>query len=97
MPQLDVHRVVGSQDRWVVNPMFTPVNIVGSGDVWIVEGRFRYPDGTVYAGVKHLELRDGQVDHETTYWAAPFPAPEWRREWVEVGPAPGDEGGVTGK
>lgn len=87
MPQYDVDRVVGSDDRWVASPLFTPIKIMGSGDAWMVEGRFSYPNGEVYLGVKHLELRDGRVRHETTYWAPPFPAPEWRRRWVELDPA----------
>ena len=29
-----------------------------------------------------MELRDGLVYHETTYWAAPFEAPDWRAPWV---------------
>ena len=84
MPQYDIHRVVGTEDRWVASPLFAPVRIVGSGDAWMVEGRFRYPNGETYIGVKHLELRDGRVSHETTYWAQRFPAPAWRRQWVEV-------------
>ena len=88
MPELRVDRVVGSDDRWVLGPTFTPVKILGSGDVWAVEGRFRYPNGDTYVGVKHLELRDGRVVHETTYWAAPFPPPDWRRQWVELGSPP---------
>ena len=84
MPQYDVDRVVGSDDRWVMTPVFTPVRILGSGDAWMVEGRFQYPNNETYVGVKHLEFRDGRVWHETTYWAAPFEAPEWRRRWVEL-------------
>ena len=30
-----------------------------------------------------LELRDGKIWRETTYWAEPFDAPAWRRQWVE--------------
>ena len=84
MPQYDIERVVGSEDRWVASPLFTPVRIVGSGDAWMVEGRFRYPNGETYIGVKHLELHNGRVRHETTYWAQRFPPPAWRRQWVEL-------------
>jgi hypothetical protein len=93
MPHVDVDRVVGSDDRWVLGPLFTPVKIIGSGDVWVVEGRYRYPNGDVFVGVKHLELRDGRVAHETTYWAAPFEAPAWRRQWVELDATPGNDRG----
>src|SRR4051794_6009624 len=84
MPAYDVDRVVGSEDRWTMSALFTPIRVIGSGDVWAVEGTFQYPNGDLYMGVKHLELRDGRVAHETTYWAAPFEAAEWRREWVEI-------------
>jgi len=84
MAELDIERVVGSDDRWTVSPLFTPVKVLGSGEFWAMEGRFRYPNGEEYVGVKHLELRDGRVVHETTYWAAPFAAPAWRRPWVEL-------------
>jgi SnoaL-like protein len=93
MPQYDIHRVVGSEDRWVASPLFTPVKIIGSGDAWMVEGLFRYPNGETYIGIKHLELHDGRVAHETTYWAPSFEAPEWRRAWVELDAVEADQGG----
>jgi hypothetical protein len=30
-----------------------------------------------------LELRDGKIWRETTYWAEPFEAPEWRSKFVD--------------
>jgi hypothetical protein len=26
---------------------------------------------------------DGKIAHQTDYFANPFPAPEWRKKWVE--------------
>ena len=30
-----------------------------------------------------LEIRDGKVARETDYFSQPFPAPQWRAQWVE--------------
>ena len=55
----------------------------GEGDHWVVQGTSRYPDGTDYHIVAILELRDGKIFRETDYFGPSFPAPEWRRQWVE--------------
>ena len=34
--------------------------------------------------VSIVEIKDGKVIRETTYWAPPFEAPAWRRPWVQV-------------
>lgn len=57
--------------------------ISGEGDHWVVEAMSRYPDGTDYHVVAILELRDGKVAHETDYFGPSYPAPDWRRQWVE--------------
>lgn len=57
--------------------------ITGEGDHWVAEGKGSYPDGTEYHVVAVLEFRDGKVVHETDYFGPSYPAPEWRREWVE--------------
>jgi hypothetical protein len=30
-----------------------------------------------------MEFRNGKVVHETQYFADPFEAPAWRRQWVQ--------------
>ena len=40
------------------------------------------PDRLAYT-VSIMELRDGKVVHETQYFADPFEAPAWRRQWVQ--------------
>jgi hypothetical protein len=82
-PKTEVQRIVGAEDRWVVTPGNTVLQVVGSGDFWWAEWRVTYPNGEVYFAVTLIELRDGLVFHETTYWAAPFEAPGWRAPWVE--------------
>ena len=77
-------RLRGSDDTYQVTPMGTLVRTAGSGDTWTAEWMNRYPDGSDWFVVDIVELRDDRVFRETTYWAAPFEAPPWRREWVDV-------------
>jgi ketosteroid isomerase-like protein len=56
--------------------------VVGSGDAWVTEADADY-GGKVVQMVSILEFRDDLLIHETDYFADPFEAPEWRREWVE--------------
>lgn len=83
MPQIDVQRVAGADDRWVMTPSMTIERIAGSGDVWMVEGVNTYAGGEVYHIVQHLWLRDGRAWRSTTYFAPPFEAPAWRASLVE--------------
>ena len=79
----EVSRIVGSEDRWVVTPSNTVVQVAGSGDFWWSEWMMTYPDGELYHVVDLIVLRDGLVHRETVYWAPPFAAPDWRRPFVE--------------
>jgi hypothetical protein len=64
-------------------PEITLGRISGEGGHWVVEATSRYPDGADYHVVAVLELRDGKVIRETDYFAPPYPAPAWRKQWVE--------------
>ena len=81
-PSIELDRLVGAEDRWVLTPGNTVARIVGSGDFWWGEWRMTYPDGKVYHCVTLLQLRDGRIWRETVYWAEPFSAPDWRRAFV---------------
>jgi ketosteroid isomerase-like protein len=81
-PKTEVTRIVGSEDQCVVTAANTAMRVAGSGDYWWSEWRLTYPNGEVYLVVDLLEMRDGQVQRETVYWAAPFEAPAWRAPWV---------------
>ena len=87
-PRVEVSRIVGSEDRWVVTPGNTVLRVAGSGDFWWSEWRMTYPDGQEYQVIALIELRDGLVHREVVYWAPPFEAPDWRRPFVD-GPAAG--------
>jgi len=64
-------------------PKVTPRRLTGSGDVWVLEASLDYGDGDPYLAVFILETRGGLIARETAYWSKPFPAPEWRAQWVE--------------
>lgn len=57
--------------------------ITHEGNLAVVEGTIDYGDGTPVSYVGIAELRDGKVARMTEYFANPFEAPDWRRQWVE--------------
>jgi ketosteroid isomerase-like protein len=63
--------------------MVTAPRVTVSGNLAIGEGELEYPDGKRYHTVAIMEVRDGKIARETDYFAEPFPAPEWRMQWVE--------------
>lgn len=82
-------RIVGGDNRRGVYrafprlPRITARRLTGEGDLWVAEADLDYGDGAIYQTVFIFELRDGKIAKETAYWSQPFPAPEWRAEWVE--------------
>ena len=63
-------------------PTGTLRRVVGGGDVWVMEADLHYPTGPTH-GVFVLEFQGDKVARATDWFADPFPAPEWRMEWVE--------------
>ena len=56
--------------------------IVGSDNLWVTEYIITYQGKPAYT-VSIMEFRDdGKVIHETQYFADPFEAPAWRKQWV---------------
>ena len=66
-------------------PFFsTPiVQVSDTGELATIEGSGLWPDGKKYFFAKILEYRDGLVWRETSYFAEPFAAPEWRAPFTE--------------
>jgi hypothetical protein len=62
-------------------PSMQLAGLRGGPDVWVAEGTIDYGDGSRVAWVSIAELSEGQVTRLTDYFAAPFEAPEWRREY----------------
>jgi len=54
----------------------------GNGNLWITEYTITYQERPAYT-VSIMEFGNGKVVHETQYFADPFEAPAWRRQWVQ--------------
>ena len=61
---------------------FEVKRMLGNGDLWITEYIITYQGRRAYT-VSIMEFRDGKVAHETQYFADPFEAPAWRKQWVQ--------------
>jgi hypothetical protein len=83
LPTGEDARAVGSEDRWVMTPSFTYQRVVGSGDIWWADSIGHYPDGSTWFAIGMFEVRTGQIQRETWYFAPALEAPEWRSGWVE--------------
>jgi limonene-1,2-epoxide hydrolase len=88
------HRYVGADDRYVLTPSFSILRIEGSGDTFTYAGNATYANGETWQIIAILQLRDGKIARSTTWYAAPFEAPEWRAPYVERFPPLG--GGQAG-
>jgi SnoaL-like domain len=83
-------RIVGRDNAIAINQNF-PGGLptirfrptLAGGDLAVLQVELTYGDGSRYLGVSVVELRDGKVAKETDYFAQPFPAPQWRAQWVE--------------
>ena len=82
-------RIIGSEDRWIMTPTFHTLRIEGSGDTYTYVATIRYADGGVWQIIAITQLRDGKIARSTTWYAAPFEAPEWRAAFVERFPGLG--------
>lgn len=83
LPDVSIKAVRGSEDKWVVTPLFTPLRITGTGDNFVVDGTVQYPNGDTWHFVDLIELRHDRVVKVTEYFAAPFPPADWRAKWTE--------------
>jgi hypothetical protein len=61
---------------------FAVKRILGKDDLWITEYTILYQGRSAFT-VSIMEFRDGKVAHETQYFADPFEAPAWRKQWVQ--------------
>ena len=72
--------MLAQQDR--PEPAGEP-RLIGGGDVWVYSMPLRYPDGGLYHYVGVIELADSRVKSGTGYFAAPFPAQEYRAQFAD--------------
>ena len=80
-------RVAGTDERWVVTPMFTVKRVEGSGTTGTAMFTNRYPDGSTWWVVQLFELRGERIARATTFFAPVYEAPEWRAPYIERIPA----------
>jgi hypothetical protein len=64
------------------NKRFAVRRIIGRGDLWVTEFTLTY-DGKPSYTVSIMEFRGDKVARETQYFADPFEAPAFRKQWVE--------------
>lgn len=83
LPAVEQARVIGTADKWILTPSWTPLRITGTGDEYTVETKITYPNGETWSGVVIIEFQQGKVAKLTQYFAAPFSAAEWRSRWAE--------------
>jgi ketosteroid isomerase-like protein len=83
-------RIVGADNALAIDrnfpggmPTMKLRSVRSDGDLAAAEVELTYADGSTYLGVSLLEFRDGMIVKETDYFAEPFPAPQWRAQWVE--------------
>src|SRR5215212_9388556 len=51
--------------------------------LWVAELVNDYGGGQVSDVAMILELKDGRIWRDRRYYGEPFPAPEWRAQWLE--------------
>ncbi|HTV57458.1 MAG TPA: nuclear transport factor 2 family protein [Verrucomicrobiae bacterium] len=61
---------------------FQVKRILGRANLWVTEYTIVYQGRPAYT-VSIMEFRVGKVVHETQYFADPFEAPAWRKQWVQ--------------
>lgn len=57
--------------------------ISGEGDHWVIESTATYPADDVYHVMTALELREGKIVRQVEVFGPAYPAPEWRKPFVE--------------
>ena len=83
----EIGRITGTDDKFIPGASglsWSVIHLTGSGDEFSVTGTIRYPDGQSWHFVSLLQVRDGKVWRESTYFGLPFDAPDWRSEAREA-------------
>ncbi len=89
---LSNERIIGRENYIAINqayPLSTPNarwdftlnRIIAEGDKIVTE--IDVTDGTISArAVTFHTVKKGKICYQTEYWLEPYPAQEWRRQWV---------------
>ena len=73
----------GREEEWAITPGYTVVRMTEVGDSGTGVLKIRYADGSEWWMLVLIELKDGLLFRQTTFFAEPFEAPEWRAAWVK--------------
>lgn len=82
-------RIVGNSNRREIYnrfpylPSVKPFRFKDIGNLLILEAELIYENNDKYLCVFIFELENGLITKEIAYWSKAFPAPEWRKTWVE--------------
>ena len=75
-------KLIGGEERWAIGPNYTVLPVIGP-ERYTVVARAVYPDESRWWVVSIVELKDGKIYRNETYFAPDFEAPEWRKDIVE--------------
>ena len=84
--QLDHLETQGTPEsiQVISSPFGLPrITVSSAGNIFFMEGVAQYPDDGIFNLVGFIEVRDGMVTRETSYFAAQFDPPAWRASFVE--------------
>ena len=69
---------------WALSPSFTLIHLSGGAEgIFTAEGVLEYPGGKKVNAIAVIQVVDGKVARQRTYFAEQYEAPEWRAQWVE--------------
>ena len=88
MPTFEGQVLTGAESpgggTWALSPSFTLVHLSGGPEgIYSAEGLLEYPGGRRVNAVAVIQVINGKIARQRTYFAALFEAPEWRANWVE--------------
>jgi len=84
--EADFSSVKGDSDTIITpsfQPFLSPTVTVFGGDRFVIEGVADYPDGTQFHFISILRVQQGRVIEDSSYFAAPFDPPDWRKDYRE--------------
>lgn len=73
----------GRDEEWALTPNYQVVRITDAGVTGSAVLKIRYSDGSEWWMVTLFEVMDDLLYRQTSFFAEPFEAPEWRAQWVE--------------
>jgi hypothetical protein len=74
----------GQNETWAITPGYTVVRVTDAGSSGTGVLKIRYADGSEWWMLVVFELKDDLLYRQTTFFAEPFEAPQWRAQWVQA-------------